>query len=434
MKRLFFVLITATALHSETVPFETESDLTAYTVTNLNGAFTRENGIGAGNPVTGGLRYQGNSSANDRGAIARKPIAVTQADGVWTTSVLINSREMDSSTADKSEIRLGLSVTDTVNVSKPWEYFHKNNDSISVKLKAEHKPSDGKTRQFECELTNRVTTEANAVKLTVDDSAYFDDWLRLSLTMIRSGGSSFSVSYTLESLGADGTSAPVSIFNSTPVVLANASLASATTVYQGFSPKTEKSKITSVYFDDHETVFSAVAPQSPVASSATAVAAQGFTAEWQAPFSGVYPASYVLEVTTAANNFAPNTFISATGSAGQAAGIAVNGFSQPVTGLSPLTDYVYRVRAVNAVGQSDPSGTTAVQTLSLTQNSPPTLDAIVNVGPLSLSQSSVEIPLTGITTGGEGNQTVTLTASSGTFRKSAATSRATASTSPTVRA
>ena len=116
-------------------------------------------------------------------------------------------------------------MTDTVNASKPWEYFHKNNESISVKLKAEHKPSDGKTRQLECEVNNRVgTSEGGSNKLTADNSAYFDDWMRLSLKLVRSGGSDFAVSYTLESLGADGASAPVTIFSSTPSVLANASL------------------------------------------------------------------------------------------------------------------------------------------------------------------------------------------------------------------
>ncbi|MCW1886049.1 fibronectin type III domain-containing protein [Luteolibacter flavescens] len=412
MKRLILALSTLAASHAATVPFESEPDLAAYTVTNLNGALTRENGIGAGNPVTGGLRYQGNSGGNDRGAVARKLVPVAQADGVWTSSILLSPREIDSSTSDKAEVRMGFAATDTTNASKPWEYFHKNNDSISLTLKAEHKPSDSKTRQIECEITNRVTSEANSMKLAVNNSAHFDDWLRLTLKMVRSGGNDFSVSYTLESLGADGTAAPVAILSSTPVTLANAPLATAASVYEGFAVKTEKSKTTSVFFDDHETVFSAVAPQSPVAAAATAVAAQGFTAGWQAPAAGVYPASYVLEVTTAANNFAPGSFLAADGTPGQAAGIPVSGLSQAITGLSPQTAYVYRVRSVNVVGQSDPSAVTNVQTLSLTQNSPPTLDAIGNVGPFSLSQSTVVIPLTGISAGGETDQTVTVSATS----------------------
>lgn len=414
MKRLILAL-TAAAVSSAiaaTVPFESEPDLAAYTVTNLNGTLSRSSGIGVGAPATGGLRYQGDASANDRGAVARKPLAVAASDGIWTTSVLINPREMDSSTSDKAELRLGFSATDTVNVSKPWEYFNKNNDSISVKLKAEHKPADSKVRQLECELTNRMTTEAASVKLTADNSAYFDDWLRLKLTLVRSGANSFSASFTLESLGANGTAEPVSIFSSTPVTLANATLAGAATVYQGFSPKMEKSKTTSVYIDDHEAQLVAAVPQAPVATAAASVAAQAFTAGWDAPAAGVYPESYLLEVSTAANNFAPNTLIAANGAPGQATGIPVSGLSQTVSGLQALTNYVYRVRAVNSVGTGDPSATIAVQTLSLTQNAPPTLDEISNVGPLSLSQGSISIPLSGISTGGEGNQTVSISASS----------------------
>lgn len=412
MKRLILALTTAAVASAATVPFETDPDFTAYAVTNLNGTLSRANAIGAGNPASGGVRYQGDSSANDRGAIARKPVTVSPSDGVWTTSILVNAREMDSSSSDKAEIRLGFSVTDTVNASKPWEYFHKNNDSISLKLKAEHKPSDSKTRQFECELTNRITTEANSLKLTADNSAYFDDWVKLKLTLVRAGAGSFTASYTLESLGVDGTAAPVTILSSSPVTLANASLANATTVYEGFSPKTEKSKTTSVYFDDHEATFTAVAPQAPAALAASSVAAQAFTASWDAPAGGVYPASYLLEVSTAANNFAPNTFISADGATGQASGISVSGLSQAITGLQPLTNYVYRVRALNAVGASDSSSIIAVQTLSLAQNAPPTLDVIADVGPLSLSQGSVTIPLSGISSGGESSQVVSLSATS----------------------
>ena len=226
MKRLLPFVLTAVA-SAATVPFETSADLTANAVSGVTyGTLTQAASYGAGNPVSGGLRYQGDATANERGAIARKPLAVASTDGIWTTSILVNAREMDGSTADKAEVRLGFAAGDTV-PAKPWEYFNKGNDSISVKLKAEHKPADGKTRNLECQLSNRVTTETNFLTLTLNNSPDFDNWLKLTLRLTRSGGSGFTASYTLENLGADGTSAPVLIFDSGNTTLANSSLANA---------------------------------------------------------------------------------------------------------------------------------------------------------------------------------------------------------------
>ena len=311
-------ILTAVAT-AATVPFESPADLSAYNVTNFNGTLSQAAGIGVGSPSTGGLRYQGPNTSVERGAIVRRTDSVTPDHGIWTTSILLNPKEFDNGSSDKTEIRLGFASTDNTSTSKPWEYFNKLNNSVSVKLKAEGANSVG---GFECELTHFVTGESKLETLTANASPYFNDWLRLSLKLVRAGSAGFTAHYQLESLGADGTSAPAVILTSTTHALANSTLAGASTIHTGFSIKGEKSRTNAVYLDDHVASFEAVAPDAPSNAAPASVAAQSVTAEWQAP-SGIIPSSYVLEVTTAADNFAPGTFISATGATGQATGISV---------------------------------------------------------------------------------------------------------------
>lgn len=88
----------------------------------------------------------------------------------------------------------------------------------------------------------------------------------------------------------------------------------------------------------------------PIATTATAITSSGFTANWNAVPGA---ASYLLDVS--ADNFA--TFIPGFN------GLSVTATSQAIPGLTPNTAYVYRVRAVNAFGNSARSNTISATTL-----------------------------------------------------------------------
>ena len=96
-----------------------------------------------------------------------------------------------------------------------------------------------------------------------------------------------------------------------------------------------------------------VDPPVPLPLDAFDLIGTGFTAFWESIY-GVD--QYVVELTSAADNFAPNTFIAADGTRGQAQGVTVSGWtshSLVFSGLDPNTTYVYRLQASNSVGSSN---------------------------------------------------------------------------------
>ena len=102
----------------------------------------------------------------------------------------------------------------------------------------------------------------------------------------------------------------------------------------------------------------------PGAAAATLPLNNGFTANWTAP-TGNGPAAftYTLEYST------DNTFATGVTSV---TGIASGTLASAVTGLSPMTTYYYRVKAVNAGGSSTYSATTSIRTLANPPTSPAT--------------------------------------------------------------
>jgi REP element-mobilizing transposase RayT len=402
--RLLAIVLLATSASAQTVTFETPADLTAFTSTvTSNSTLIQSATVGAGNPVTGGLRYQGNTSNTDRGSVSYKTVAAAPSTiGTWQQSVLVNFREANDSdpNADKGELRIGFTTGTSVNASKPWEFFNKNNVSIHLVLKGEHKPADSKFSQIAAEMSSAavVGTEVKSATVFVNDAVSFEHWLRATFTVQRTGASTFIATFLVESLGADGTAAPVTVIQSaSPFVVTNAAFGNAATHYEGFAFKTEKLKTTSIYLDDFHSSAVGSAPGVPTATAATSVNSGGFTANWT-PGSGPVAADYTVQVSTQANNFSTFTTHTATGT------------SVAITGLTALETYVYRVIANNTIGSS-----AASNVISLTlpnSNAPPSMDAIANIGPLATYAPATNVNLVNISAGGEAGQTVTITASS----------------------
>lgn len=414
MKAHLLILALATAAHAQTVSFESAADLAGYTtVITSNATLTQGSSYGAN--TSGGLRFQGNSGATDRGSVSWKALSGNPGTfGTLQASILVNVREANDTSADKGEIRLGFTASsNTLDTAKPWEFFSKHNPGISLVFKGEHKPAESKTSLLNVEMSSLTAangTETKQGSLTLNPgTAYFEDWLKVTLTLTRTGASTFNASYTLDSLGSAGVSAPVNVFTSTTYSFTNATLAAATTAYSGFTAKSEKSKTTSLYLDDHDVSVTASAPPAPIASAATAVNSNGLTANWTAG-SGVSADSYLLELSTQANNFAAGTLINASGVGGHSSGISTTGLSQIITGLSPLQTYVYRVKAVNSAGTSAASD--VITTTTPNTNASPYADAIADVGPIATYAPPIGISLTGISAGGEPGQTAIITASS----------------------
>lgn len=99
-------------------------------------------------------------------------------------------------------------------------------------------------------------------------------------------------------------------------------------------------------------------PNAPTVGSASSVSASGFTASWTAPTSqGSASFTYSIEVSTNNSTFASPAFT--------ASSIASGTTTASVTGLAASTTYYFRVRAVNAGGNSAwSSGSAAVTTSS----------------------------------------------------------------------
>jgi len=405
---------------AETTPFESPADLALYTThLTANTTFAQEPAIGAGSPASGGLRFQGTTNNNDRGAAARRAVAASPATiSTWQSSILVNLREVrhPEGTFDNNQgqLRLGFSADNAIDTAKPWEYFHKSNPSICLRLRARNR--SGSPDALDVELVNLQVANGSDTKggiLVQNSSPFFSDWLRVTFTLNRTGATTFGVTYHIESLGLDGTAAPQTVMElTTPVAFTNAALANATTVFSGFTLQGEKLFASSIYLDDHSTTATVSAPPAPTALAATQANSVGFKANWQ-PSAGLPAQSWLLEVTTQADNFAPNTFLAANGTPGQASGITIADpatLSLAISNLSALQTYVYRVTALNSIGSSAPSN---VESVTLPEgNAPPGIHPITDVGPIASYHPPLSIPLSGINAGGEPGQTVTLTATS----------------------
>lgn len=409
-----FLLSTLSA-RAVTNSFDTAADLSPLFVQGyLSGAigFSENGGTGGAGGITM-MDSDVNIVTDHAGLVYATSPFNAAANGQFSTSLMVNFKEFQTATAkDKSEIRLGFTTSTSVNGSKPHEFLSKTNPCISVKLSGEHQT--GTTdRRIQTEVVSFTTGEEKPAALakTVNGASYFQNWLRLTFTATKTGASTFSVSISVEDCGPDGMAAPTLIPELTagPATVTNASFASDTTVFAAFVIKPEKTSAATTYVDNYTYDVSLPPPAAPVASAATGITSTAFTANWSAGL-GVPPTSYEIELTTAADNFAPGTFLAANGAGGQSAGVTTTALSQTFSNLSATTNYVYRVRASNTAGTSATSNVIATATIA--GNAPPTLDAIPAQAPARPTDGVRTINLTGISAGGEAGQTVTLTATS----------------------
>ena len=110
-----------------------------------------------------------------------------------------------------------------------------------------------------------------------------------------------------------------------------------------------------------------------------------------------------------------NLSITASGTLPAWLSLTDNGNGKAVlTGTHPVDQnnnlsYPVTLRVEDALGAADLQSFTIKVVY---QNQPPTLDAITDVGPLNEDNGEIIVPLSGITTGGESGQTITITAAS----------------------
>lgn len=406
------------ATQAVTNPLDSADDLAPLTVAGyLNGTIGFSASGGTGTPATGGITMNDaapNGTNEHTGIVFANSSFNAANNGVFSTSLMVNFKDFYSTSGvkDKGEIRIGFTTATTVNATKPKEFLNKTSPCFSVRLSGEHQ--HGTTdRKMETEVVSYTTVEDKpaALKKTATGAAYFQNWLRLTFTATKSGASTFSITVLVEDCGADGTATPTAIpaLGSGPGTVTNATFAADTAVFAAFLIAPDKVSGTTTYVDNFTYDVTLPPPTAPVATAATNITASAFTANW-AVGAGVPPASYVVEMTTAADNFTSGNYLTATGST-STSGVSTAGTSQAFSNLSPLTSYVYRVRATNTAGPSADSNVMSATTIA--GNSTPTLDPIPAQTPIRPTDGARTITLTGISAGGESGQTVSIGATSG---------------------
>lgn len=427
------------SLRASSVSFDGVGDLDASFVHAKTAAMAVTHVPGSGVGGSGALRLQGVSN-NDAGFAAVYSPATFDATGstnVWTTSLAFDTRSLAGDPApflskEKEKLKVAVGFSGTNNLQDPRKFFDKKNTNSSTSFRAqlvmesevsvEH--DTGKQLRFRSRIKSFPAWDQeqnlNFPEFTVPFPGPYDayaSWYRMDFTVEFLGGDQLRLTGKVFDLGLDGGAVPV-LVSENGIVVTNAAFAGYTTVYAAMFAEVEKkaSRWKTFHIDNFTVDTAAVLPSSPVALAASNVLATAAVANWEAPGSGAGFSGYVVELTTAADNFAPNTFLDANGNPGNASGIEVNNasaVSQVLGGLSEGTEYVYRVRSRNRAGVSAPSGVISFTTQQTYVNAPPTLNPIANIGPLWPNSPPVTVPLSGITAGlGDTGQSLTVTATS----------------------
>lgn len=428
------------ALAVDTVLFEGTGDLNTHFQHAKTAALGVTHDPVSGVAGSGAIRLQNSANADGALAAVYAPVTFDATGGtnVWTTSIFLDTRSLGGDPApfafkEKEKLKVSLGFSGTNNLSNPVKFFDKKNTNnaatfraqmyVEAEVQVEH--DTGKQARLRLRLNSTPAWDQDQrgpqKEVTIPYPGPYSSlatWYRLDFRVEFLGAHQFEISAALSDVGPDGTGTPGTLVHQDTLLVTNAAFASYGTVYAAFSAEVEKKAANQKIFhlDNYRIAAEAIVPDAATALPATSVLANAAIANWKAATTGAATTGFVLELTTAADNFAPNTFVGADGTTGQASGIIVNDPAATelvLEGLQEGTAYVYRVIATNQGGASAASNVIGFQTGSEYVNAPPTLDPIPDLGPLWPNQPTVTVPLGGITAGlGDTGQTLTVTATS----------------------
>jgi len=320
---------------------------------------------------------------------------------IWQTSVKLNLAEYLSETApgqrSRGEVSIGFSVTDNI-AAEFRKFFDKNiNDNIHVKLKFEHEPGN-KDRELEIEIKSVVGNSDVKSGNPKSQAMPFANWLELELTLIPLGGDQFEASAMLYDVGLDGASPRQVLLSIGAGAYTNAPLANANPVIPAIALDNRETGAR-YFLDDYRVVVGIVEPDAPLLEVPSQIWAEGFRLDWMPDNTG-FVTEYIVDI--------------ATDEAFDSTVQTVDSLTDPVllvTGLNPDTLYFARVRAAIDDLEGEVSNVVSATTLAVGENAPPTLDPVLGDFVYSTGDGPQSVWLSGISTGGEPGQTVSVSAS-----------------------
>ncbi len=412
----------STTIHVRTPPasfsFDTPEEAAgefAYASSNSGIGASWSDSEGAGDPPGGGLVVTKTNLGSHTLVGWRKQTFDLRDKTFVGTSLMINPREWNGNNSTNAAVRLGFFAGDNgAAPPAPGSTLFSSTAYRNFYVELVHDASGN--NRFALRIWSRAGSSsilASTIQHVPNASALKGNWLRLSGSIIPTavGSSDFTIAIRLENLGPDGTS-PAEELLELEAGLNNSHLAAASAAYAAYEVYQHQNNTGSTYLDNHEATATADVPAVPAALSADLVVKHAFTARWERPANSAVD-GYVLEVSTAADNFAEDTLIDEEGATGLGEGIELpaSATSLRIRGLNPGTEYVYRVKAVNSLGGGGYSNVIPVTTFDENYNRPPTLDAITSPAhPVAPNSGWYTVNLTGITDGGEGDQTLTFSA------------------------
>lgn len=408
--------------------FDSADDLTDYVdgakTSNLNYAWSETAGKESGGGI---LVTRATSGSGTYSSWRKQPLNLVGKSNI-TTSILINASNWNNS----SDLYLGFVVnaarTDGSPVPGDTTNFlvvGSNYRAIGVYL-----DYSNSNDRFQLTLRNKAgTSDAGSAtplgSVAPVTATYRQNWLRLSLSLVPSGAAnSYSAVTTLEDLGPNGVSEPVTIAT-TSATLANEAIFTALRAYPAYNLVIGSSNNGSTRLDDHQASATTQVPAAPTALSATVVSRDAFNTNWVRPALSAVD-GYLLELIAKDGSYDPGDpdasfvvgkLIDATGSVsgdGAFEGIPV-GAALTTLRLEDLdyeTTYLYRLRAYNGMGNGPASNVVELTTLPEDGNLQPTLGPISAPGHPLNPGVTYSIPLSGITTGGETDQDLEVVATS----------------------
>jgi hypothetical protein len=438
--RLALIFLPAAPLLAASVDFDDAGDLNANFTHAKTTPMVVSHAATSGVNGSGAIRLQNSASADAGFAAVYSPATLdaTGATNVWTTSIFFDTQSLGGDPApfvfkEKEKLKVSLGFSGTNNLTDPRKFFDKKNTNnaatfraqmfVDAEVQVEH--DTGKQARLRLRLRSFPSwdqeTQGPHKEITIPYPGPYDDfatWYRLDFRLEFLGAGQFALTSALYDVGPDGTGTPEEPVHEDSLIVTNAAFAGYNTVYSAFSAEVEKkaSGYKIFHLDSFSVQSESVVPNTPTSLAASSVLANAAIANWEPAAEGAATTGFVVEVTTAADDFAPGTFLAADGSTGQASGIVVAdpaATSQVLTGLLEDTDYIYRILATNQAGGSAPSAPVTFQTLGEYINAQPTLDPLSNLGPLWPNNPPITVLLSGITQGlGDTGQTLTITATS----------------------